>query len=250
MHKTIAAAVLAVLLTVPATAQTQPAAAEQLQRGIFAQETAGDLDGAIKIYRQIVDSHPPQREIAAQAQYRLGMTLLQKGDASLAAQEFQRLAWDFPDYKDLIDAAKKAGPNQFQPRLFVFDPHGASSPVELQQMAALDLQKQKAQQVHHDAEFDFSQSATVTGTVTKVQMMNPYSWLTVALPGTGLLPPVRVSLASPATLAAGGWSRDTVKLGDQVTVIGVPGRDGSDVIQATSVSLNGKLLFTRDAAPK
>jgi hypothetical protein len=48
-------------------------AAELLQRGIYAQETSADLDGAIKIYRQLVDSHPQQREIDAQAQYRLGM---------------------------------------------------------------------------------------------------------------------------------------------------------------------------------
>src|SRR5580704_14292165 len=105
MHKTIA---VAALLVIPAVAQTQPTAAELLQKGIYAQETAGDLDGAIKIYHQIVDSHPIQREIAAQAQYRLGLTLLAKGDAGSASQEIQRLGWDFPDYKDLIAAAKSA----------------------------------------------------------------------------------------------------------------------------------------------
>jgi len=103
MHKTFAAVILSAALTF---AQSQPTAAELLQKGIYAQETAGDLDGAIKIYHQIVDSHPTQREIAAQAQYRLGMTLLEKGDAAAASQEIQRLGWDFPDYRDLVAATK------------------------------------------------------------------------------------------------------------------------------------------------
>jgi hypothetical protein len=45
----IAAVVMAASLTVVASyGQT---AAEQMQKGIYTQETAGDLDGAIAIYR-------------------------------------------------------------------------------------------------------------------------------------------------------------------------------------------------------
>jgi hypothetical protein len=54
-------------------------AAEELQKGIFTQETAGDPDGAIDIYRQIMNRGSTPREIAAQAQYRLGEALLKKG---------------------------------------------------------------------------------------------------------------------------------------------------------------------------
>jgi outer membrane protein assembly factor BamD (BamD/ComL family) len=103
MRKIVATTILGAMF---AAAQTQPSpqptAAELLQKGIYTQETAGDLDGAIKIYRQIVDSHPAQREIGAQAQYRLGLTLLAKGDANNASEEIQRLGRDFPDYKELI----------------------------------------------------------------------------------------------------------------------------------------------------
>src|SRR5580700_11277655 len=109
MLKIVATTILGAMFAAAQTqAPPQPTAAELLQKGIYAQETAGDLDGAIKIYRQIVDSHPIQREIAAQAQYRLGLTLLAKGDAATASQEIQRLGWDFPDYKDLIASAKNA----------------------------------------------------------------------------------------------------------------------------------------------
>lgn len=110
MHKIFATVILSAMVAVgQSQTQAQPTAAELLQKGIYAQETAGDLDGAIKIYHQIVDSHPVQREIAAQAQYRLGMTLLEKGEAAAASQEIQRLGWDFPDYKDLVAASRNEG---------------------------------------------------------------------------------------------------------------------------------------------
>jgi tetratricopeptide (TPR) repeat protein len=231
MHKIFATVILGAMLAAGQNqAQTQPTAAELLQKGIYAQETAGDLDGAIKIYHQIVDSHQAQREIAAQAQYRLGTTLLEKGDAAAASQEIQRLGWDFPDYKDLIASAKNAS--------------GATIRVPITFYSSLkeaeDLAKLTALKANHDAEFDFTKSTTVTGTVTQIQMMNPNAWLTLAL-----ATPMRVSLASPDALAAGGWNKGTVKLGDQVTVTGAPALDGSSTMQATSVSANGAVLFTR-----
>jgi hypothetical protein len=53
--------------------------AEQLQRGIYEQQTAGDLDNAIRTYRQILASRPIQRVYAAQAQTYLAQALLQEG---------------------------------------------------------------------------------------------------------------------------------------------------------------------------
>ncbi len=46
-------------------------AAQLLEKGIFAQETEGNLDNAIAIYRQLINGNPTQRELGAQAQYRL-----------------------------------------------------------------------------------------------------------------------------------------------------------------------------------
>jgi hypothetical protein len=89
----------------PAASQAQPAS-QLLEKGIYTQMTAGDLDGAIKIYRQIVASNPPQREYAAQAQYLLLQALLQKGDSNAAAAEAAVLARDFPDYKELAAKAR------------------------------------------------------------------------------------------------------------------------------------------------
>ncbi len=80
------------LVAIPLGAQT---AAEQLQKGIYDQETAGDLDGAIAIYHQIVNSGLSPRDVAAQAQYRLAQSLLQKGDLPNGAQEFSNLARNY-----------------------------------------------------------------------------------------------------------------------------------------------------------
>jgi hypothetical protein len=232
MHKIVATALLGAML---AAAQTQPSpqptAAELLQKGIYTQETAGDLDGAVKIYRQIVDSHPAQREIAAQAQYRLGLTLLAEGDANNASQEIQRLGWDFPDYKELIASAKSAGPQEL--RLAI------SKMVDGPPNSTIATNEQ----------FDFTYATTVTGTVTQIQMMNPRAWLTVSSPGT-LTPQIRVAVSSPGALAAQGWNKDTLKLGDQVTVVGAPARDHSSTLQATSVSANGSVLWLANLEPK
>jgi hypothetical protein len=98
--KFIAAAALAAsLLTTGAAAQT---ADELLQKGIDAQETARDADGAIQIYRRVIGSPGVSRVVAAQAQTRIVGALLQKGDLAAASQEFGKLARDYADQENLV----------------------------------------------------------------------------------------------------------------------------------------------------
>ena len=92
------------LMAFQLSAQT---AAELLQKGIYDQETAGDLDGAIAIYHQIVNSGSSPRDVAAQAQYRLAQSLLQKGDLSNGAQEFSNLARNYADYGKLVSRSRR-----------------------------------------------------------------------------------------------------------------------------------------------
>jgi hypothetical protein len=93
-----AAALGLALLATPGTSQT---VAEQMQKAIYAQQTAGDLDTAIRIYREIITSSGADRKTAAAVQFRLAQALLQKGDLAEAAREFQMLA-NYPEYKDAI----------------------------------------------------------------------------------------------------------------------------------------------------
>src|SRR5215471_1680584 len=97
-------AMLALAALVAAIQCVGQTTAELLQKGIFAQETEGNLDNAILIYRQIVNSAPSQRDLAAQAQYRLAQALLQKGNLTEASREFERLARDYADYGSLVSS--------------------------------------------------------------------------------------------------------------------------------------------------
>src|SRR2546430_2216182 len=92
--------IAAVLLAFECPAQ---APAELLQKGIYLQETAGDLDGALQIYRQITEASPSGASaVAAQAQYRIAEALLEKGDLNGAATEFNKLAVRYSEHQALI----------------------------------------------------------------------------------------------------------------------------------------------------
>jgi len=75
---------------------------ELLQKGIYLQETVGDLDGAIKVYRQITQMARESRSNAAQAEYRLGLCLQKKGQQGEAVRTFQKLMKEYPEQTELI----------------------------------------------------------------------------------------------------------------------------------------------------
>ena len=57
-------------------------------------------------------------------------------------------------------------------------------------------------------------------------------------------------VASANTLSRAGWTRENgPKLGDQITITGAPALDGSSTMQATQVTFNGQVLFSRPSGP-
>lgn len=84
----------------------EPASA-LLEKGIYAEETLGDVDGAIRIYQQIVQENTANRAPVAQAQYRLGRAYLKKKQHKEAAEAFEQVIGQFPDQKTLVAEAKK-----------------------------------------------------------------------------------------------------------------------------------------------
>ena len=102
----VAAAIAALLLSVPGSAQS---ASDLLQKGIHAQEAAGNLDSAILIFRQVVNSSSSpfgNKALAAQAQYQLVLCMLQKGDRAAASKELAALERNFPEMPDLVAKAR------------------------------------------------------------------------------------------------------------------------------------------------
>jgi hypothetical protein len=86
---------------------------------------------------------------------------------------------------------------------------------------------------HHGAsEYDMTKIVTLRATVTEFQYVNPHTLLTFtvkddsakAMEWQGELP-------SPNLLSRRGWSRSTLKPGDQVTVIGAPAKNGERGMQ-------------------
>src|ERR1700687_2136420 len=86
-------------------AQTSPppteSPSELLEKGIYNQETKGDLDSAIAIYLQVVSESNNNHQIAAHAQFRLGQCYLKKNQPADATAAFEKLLHDFPNEKVL-----------------------------------------------------------------------------------------------------------------------------------------------------
>jgi hypothetical protein len=94
---------------------------------------------------------------------------------------------------------------------------------------------------HHSfaAEFDANKPMTLTGTVTKVEWTNPHVWIYVNVKdkATGEVSNWGFEMGPPHGLQRRGWRRETLKLGDEVTVAGSLAKNGSKRINARSVTL-------------
>jgi hypothetical protein len=110
---------------------------------------------------------------------------------------------------------------------------------------------------HHSfaAEFDAARPFNLTGTVTKVVWSNPHAWVyfDVADESAKRTTTWAVELNSPNALMRAGWKRDTLKLGDVVTIDGSLAKDGSPTGNARLVTTAaGQKLFagsSQDATP-
>jgi len=96
-------------------------------------------------------------------------------------------------------------------------------------------------QAHHSfsAEFDAEKPITLTGIVTKVEWTNPHVWfyINVKDPETGEVANWGAEMGPPHGLQRSGWRRDTLKIGEEVTVDGYLARNGSKRVNARQVTL-------------
>lgn len=101
---------------------------------------------------------------------------------------------------------------------------------------------------HHAfaAEFSRDLPVEVTGTVTKVEWMNPHARFYIDVEDQdGAVVNWDFELGSPNVLMRRGWRRDSLQLGDVVTVTGFRARNDPHVGNATSVKLaDGREVFT------
>ena len=99
---------------------------------------------------------------------------------------------------------------------------------------------------HHSfaAEYDANKPVNLTGSVTKVEWMNPHAWFYLDVKESdGKVANWALEMGSPNGLIREGWSRNTLKVGDVVTVDGSAAKDRPHKANARSVMMNGKRLF-------
>ena len=101
---------------------------------------------------------------------------------------------------------------------------------------------------HHSfaAEFDETKPITVKGVVSKVEWENPHVYFYVdAKDDKGNVANWGVESTSVVELIHRGWSHDSLKIGDHVTVEGFAAKDGSRLVGARLVTLaDGRKVFT------
>ena len=103
---------------------------------------------------------------------------------------------------------------------------------------------------HHSfAAYDLNHTVTLKGTVQTFQWSNPHSTFTLVLEPDGHSEPVKWNIitSGPAVLKRFGWTRDSLKPGDRISVLCNPMSDGSHGGRLHTVVLldTGQVLLTK-----
>lgn len=109
-----ASAVVTAMLMFASLPANAASPAEALEKGIYNEETTGNLDEAIKHYRQVLSDAQKTEGLAAQAQYRLGRCLNKQGKKKAAVEAFKTLIRKYPDQKELVAKAQNMLPGQLK----------------------------------------------------------------------------------------------------------------------------------------
>lgn len=100
---------------------------------------------------------------------------------------------------------------------------------------------------HHAfaTEFDANKPVTKRGIVTKIDWMNPHVWFYLNIKSeSGKTENWGFEMGGPNGLRAAGWTKDTMKIGDELVVEGFLARNGSKSVNAKTVTMasTGKRL--------
>ena len=106
---------------------------------------------------------------------------------------------------------------------------------------------------HHSyAAYDLNQTRTLKGTVETFHWSNPHSTITLVLEPDGRGEPIKWNIItnSPAVLKRFGWTQNSLKSGDRVSVLCNPASDGSPAGRLHTVVLldTGQVLRTKLSA--
>jgi Family of unknown function (DUF6152) len=97
---------------------------------------------------------------------------------------------------------------------------------------------------HSTVPFDSTKQTTITGIVKEFDWTNPHTWIWINVPNDkGGVDLWGVEGMSPNYLGRRGWTKNTIKPGEKITVVGRPMKDGSKAAMFMSATLaNGKVM--------
>jgi hypothetical protein len=106
---------------------------------------------------------------------------------------------------------------------------------------------------HHsfDAEYDSTKTLTIVGYVTKVDWVNPHAFVYLdSKDDSGTTRSFRIEMGPPYALQRNGWKKDTLKVGDKITIENAAlAKDGSNTagsLPTTSMTLaSGQKMVMR-----
>ena len=100
---------------------------------------------------------------------------------------------------------------------------------------------------HHSFELKYARNRplTLVGVVTRVEWINPHTLFYVDVKDeSGKVVTWTFETAPPSALIMRGWTRDSMKVGDMITVHAYGAKDGSNVATARTVTLaDGRKVF-------
>jgi hypothetical protein len=103
-----------------------------------------------------------------------------------------------------------------------------------------------AAQAHHSfaVYFDASKEVTIKGKVTAFRFTNPHGTIVLDVTDAqGRVREWRAETNAPVVLQRRGWTRASVKPGDEIAITGWPSRDGKPYMRlARAVHADGRLI--------
>jgi hypothetical protein len=98
---------------------------------------------------------------------------------------------------------------------------------------------------HGQAGYNIGQPVTVTGTVTEFKFVNPHCLIYMEVKAGSSEPQKwQGELTSPNHLLRAGWTAESLKPGDQVTLTGFRAKSGANSLWITKTVVNGEELKT------
>lgn len=101
---------------------------------------------------------------------------------------------------------------------------------------------------HGAASYDLSKVTTLKGTITSTQWINPHAIINIEVnDAAGKTQKYIVELVSPLGLSRRGWTKDSLKTGDQITVTGNLSQNGTHVLRLKKIVFPTGQEFTIDS---